>query len=50
MQLKDKMTVTLTIRLEEDDKDALQKWADYYNMPLSEYVRLILKNHWKIDP
>lgn len=50
LKIKDKKTVSITIRLEEDLKDALQKFADYYNMSVSEYIRLILMNHWKIEP
>lgn len=50
LKMKDKKTVSITIRLEEDLKDTLQKFADYYNMSVSEYIRLILMNHWKIEP
>lgn len=48
--LKEKKTVSITIRIDEDNKNILQFWADYYRMSLSEYIRLILLNHWKIQP
>lgn len=50
LKMKDKKTMSITIRLDEDLKETLQKFADYYNMSVSEYIRLILMNHWKIEP